>query len=251
MPGRKRPASVIQGAREAAAIAANLGGQARTERLGLRRTQAQLSVAVGLSRSRYGEVERGEGASLPLDTWVAIGLAIGRPLAVGFSRPVHAAAPADAAHLAMQELILRLATESGRRATFELPTRPADPWRSTDVGIRDDRTRTLILVECWNTFGDVGAARRATTRKVNEAEALAVALGGERPYRVLSVWVVRSTAANRSLVRSYPEVFASACPGSSQGWEKALTSGSPPPRQTGFVWCDPAAGRIWPRRRPS
>lgn len=186
---------------------------------------------------------------LPLATWVALGLAIGRPLAVSLSRPIHAEAPVDAGHLAMQELILRLARDTDRQGRFELPTRPADPRRSADVGIRDDAARRLILVECWNTFGDLGAARRATSRKLHDAEAEAVAIGGMQPYSVSSVWVVRSSASNRELLRRYPEVFASACPGSSGRWASALTSIAEPPSETGLVWCDPASGRVWARRR--
>jgi hypothetical protein len=124
--------------------------------------------------------------------------------------------------------------------------------RSTDVGVRDDTHRVLILEEAWNTFGDVGAARRATTRKAAEAERLAIAIGGDRPYRVASVWIVRATAANRGLISRYPAVFARACPGSSLDWVRALVDGDAPPEATGLVWCDPIAGSVfaWRRRRP-
>ena len=98
--------------------------------------------------------------------------------------------------------------------------------RSTDVGLRGDRRRILILVECWNTIGDLGAAARATSRKLAEVEALAIAQGGERPFTVRGVWVVRATARNRALVARYPEVFATRFPGSSARWVAALTIGS-------------------------
>jgi hypothetical protein len=48
---------------------------------------------------------------------------------------------------------------TGRHGTFEVPTRHDDPWRSTDVGIRDAPARTRILAECWNTFGDLAERR--------------------------------------------------------------------------------------------
>ncbi|HSL32041.1 MAG TPA: helix-turn-helix transcriptional regulator [Candidatus Limnocylindrales bacterium] len=252
MARRKRPEATIIGAREAGALAATLGGGLRQARRHIKLTQTELASKVGLSQSRYSEVERGLGAALPLDTWVSLGIAIERPLAVSFSRPTGEDRIVDAGHLAMQELLLRLARETGRRATFELATRPAEPWRSTDVGVRDDTHRVLILEEAWNTFGDVGAARRSTSRKHAEAERLAIAIGGDRPYRVASVWIVRATEANRGLISRYPAVFASACPGSSLDWVRALVDGDAPPEAIGLVWCDPIAGSVfaWRRRRP-
>ena len=65
------------------------------------------------------------------------------------------------------------AEAAGFQRTFELPSRPANPTHATDVGLRDDRGRRLILVECWNTIGDLGAAVRSTNRKRVEAEDLA------------------------------------------------------------------------------
>jgi hypothetical protein len=116
----------------------------------------------------------------------------------------------------------------------------------------------LILVECWNTFGDLGAAVRSTNRKLAEAAELAIAVGDGRPYRVTGCWVVRDLERNRRLLVSYPELFASRFPGSSASWVKALsgarqTDGSPrpePPAQLGLVWCDARATRIdaWRRR---
>lgn len=175
-------------------------------------------------------------------------MALGRPLGVEFSRPI-AGDTTDAGHLAIQELVLRLGRVAGFARSFEVPTKPADPSRSTDVGLRDDRRRTMILVECWNTIGDLGAAARATSRKVAEAEALAVAVGGERPFTVRAVWVIRATARNRALVARYPEVFAARFPGSSARWVAALTRGKEPPAEPGLAWTDVGASRLYAWRR--
>jgi hypothetical protein len=125
---------------------------------------------------------------------------------------------------------------------------PAEPWRSADVGIRDDRHRVLILNECWNVIGDVGSAARSSARKLAEAERLAVLIGGERPYRVAGCWVVRATRRNRELVARYPTVFEARFPGSSSWWVKALTEGASPPNEPGLVWCDVAGTRLYPWR---
>jgi hypothetical protein len=197
-----------------------------------------------VTQSTISVIERGMGGSLSIDVWQRLGLVLDRPVRVELAAD-RLAEPADAGHLRIQELVLRVARGAGFGAGFEVPTRPLDPSRSSDIGLRDDRRRHLLLVECWNTIGDVGAAARSTSRKVAEAEAYAVAIAGARPYRVASCWVVRATARNRALVSRYPEVFRGRFPGSSAGWVRALTDGSPPPREPGLVWCDVGATRLF------
>jgi hypothetical protein len=51
------------------------------------------------------------------------------------------------------------------------------------------------------------------------------------------------------LVARYPAIIEAALPGSSRRWIRALTEGSPPPREAGFVWYDASAGRLTERRR--
>ena len=132
----------------------------------------------------------------------------------------------------------------------ELPTRPADPWHSVDVALRDDTHRVLILAEAWNTFGDLGAAIRSTHRKWAEAEELAVMLGRDgAPYLLATVWVVRATAANRALIARYPHLFAATFDGASRPWTSALTGGGPPPARPGLVWFDSSTHRLMAWRR--
>jgi hypothetical protein len=199
-------------------------------------------------QSTISDLERGHGASLSVDLWQRVFVALDRNRRLETTRD-RLKEPADAGQLAIQELILRLARRAGRHGTFELATKPIEPWRSTDVGIRDDRHRALILVECWNTIGDIGAAARSTTRKMAEAEQLATVIGGEKPYRVASCWVVRASARNRELLARYPEVFAAKFRGSSFAWVKALDSAEAPPREIGLVWSDPMATRVFPWRK--
>ena len=194
-------------------------------------------------------IERGLGGGHTLDTWQRLAVALDVPLIIDIGRDPFEE-PADAGHLKVQELVLRLGREAGYRGHFELPSRPADPSRSTDVGLRDDVRRRLLLIECWNTIGDLGAAARSTNRKLSQAEDLAVAIGGERSHRVAGCWVVRATRRNRELAARYPEVIAARFPGSSKAWVAAIVDGAEPPSQPGFVWCDVAATRLFPRRHP-
>jgi transcriptional regulator with XRE-family HTH domain len=249
MAALRRTDTAVQGDALSAAIAATLGREARTTRRRRRVTQQHIADEIGISRSRYADIERGEGATAPLETWTRIGAALARPLAVAFSRDIEQPGPRDAGHLAAEELVLGLARSHGRAASFELPTRPADPARSTDVGLRDDAQRTLILVEIWNRLDDVGAAARATDRKVAEAAAPAAFAGADhRPYRVATCWLLVDTAANRRLVARYPEIVRTRFPGSSVRWAGALTDGTTPPVEPGVAWVDPRADRIVPLR---
>lgn len=251
MPRKKRTTSQIDGARETRSLAGTLGGEVKTTRRSRRMTQAQLCARVGLEQSRMSDIERGLGDRVPLATWVALGIALGRPLSVSFAREL-TPEPRDAGHLAGQELVLRLARAHGRRGTFELPTRPADPSRSIDVGIRDERERALVVTEIWNRMDDMGRATRDHDRKMAEAAALGLALGGDaRPYRVVGCWLLRATAANRQLVASYPEILRARFPGSSLGWVRCLGEGGPVPAEPGIAWIDPASGRLVPIRRRS
>ncbi|HXR27645.1 MAG TPA: helix-turn-helix domain-containing protein [Candidatus Baltobacteraceae bacterium] len=265
MVKRKRHELAAEAARRNREVLARLGSEVRESRLRRRMTQARLGERVGLARSTVGAIERGLGGSHTLDAWQRIGLALDRPLRVELSRDVREE-PADAGHLAIQELVIRVGRGAGFPGMFELPTRPSNPAHSTDVGLRDDRGRRLILVECWNTIGDVGAAVRSTNRKRAEVEGLAAVIGGGRPaaargpqldgpdvpgepYDVATVWVVRATRRNRDLVARYPELFASRFTGSSRAWVRALTTGSAPPSDLGLVWCDVRCTRLYAWRR--
>ena len=254
MPKYRRIELASEARRRSREQLARVGGQVRAARRRRRLTQAQLGALVDVSRSAISAIERGLGGGHTVDTWQRVAVALDLPLVVELGRDT-LAEPADAGHLRIQELILRLARHVGMARSFELPTRPADPRRSTDVGLRDDRRRRLILVECWNTIGDVGAAARSTSRKLAEAEDLAVATSDAsgQPYRVAGCWVVRATPMNRALVARYPEIFAARFPGSSTGWVRALSTGAQPPDEPGIVWCDVAANRLFawrPRGRP-
>jgi transcriptional regulator with XRE-family HTH domain len=248
MSGRRRTALAIDADRRNREQLARVGAAVRAARLRRRLTQAGLGARVGLGRMAISRAERGLGGGLTIDAWQRIGLALGMPLAIGLQRDASEEA-IDGGHLAIQELVLRLARATGRSGMVELPTRPAEPWRSVDAAVADDRHRVLVVAECWNTFGDIGAAVRVSNRKAAEAEALAALRSGEASRGARLVWVVRATARNRALVARYPEVFAAQFSGSSAGWVRALRDGTEPPERPGLVWASVDGTRLWPWRR--
>ncbi|HEX9043461.1 MAG TPA: helix-turn-helix transcriptional regulator [Candidatus Limnocylindrales bacterium] len=251
MPGAKRAKLDVDADRRAREDALRLARDVRAMRERRGWSQEELGDRAGVGRMVIARLERLE-ARVDFDLLERIGLAFGRPPTVTFGRdPLEEVA--DAGHLAVQELVLSVGRAAGYRAGFELPTRPSEPWRSADIALRNDRARLLVIAECWNTFGDIGAAARSSERKRAEADALATAWWGEEPHGVALVWVVRDTTRNRGLLARYPEVFASRFPGSSRAWFVALTdAGAVPPNEPGLVWVDRAATRLfaWRRRSP-
>jgi transcriptional regulator with XRE-family HTH domain len=240
-----RVAARLDGVVEARRLATSLGAVVRDARERQRLTQAQLGRRVGLSQARISALERGFGVGLPPEIWIALGIALRRPLSVGFSRPVGAdAALADAGHLDIQEYLLEIGRTNGRRGSFELATNRADPSHSIDICEADPAHGCLLVLEAWNRFGDLGAAARSSDRKV--AEVVRTAQGTRADVR--NCWIVRDTAANRNIARRYPEILAARFPGSSTRWVEALEQGSSPPTEPGIVWFDASRRRLRPMR---
>jgi transcriptional regulator with XRE-family HTH domain len=237
---RRRTNDEIDGDREAGRIALVLGADLRRSRRRLRLTQEQLGARIGVKRARIGEIERGKGSSAPLALWVRLGKAVDRPFAASFSRDLREVPePADTGHLAAQELVLRLTRSTGRVGEFELPTRSSGSAGVVDVAIRDDVQRVLILVEIWNRLIDLGAASRSTSRKL-EVEAAILPAG----FRLASRWLLVDNAANRAVVRRFPEIVRTRFPGSSLGWVRALVERHEPPSGAGIAWIDPRSDAI-------
>lgn len=233
---RRSDASLV-GRREAAAIAANLGREARSTRRRRRLTQAELGRRVGLGQSEISRLELGQGAATSIDMWVAIGIALRRPISIGFSRDVVEPLQ-DAGHLDAQELVIRLARAAGWRASFEAPVDIERPIGSTDV-LLDGRHGVTVLVEVWNRVDDLGAAVRASDRK------LALARSGRATVdHIRSLWLFTDTAANRQIVRRYPAILRARFRGSSAGWVVAVAEGVPPPERPGVAWVDVRNGRL-------
>lgn len=244
MGTRRRSSLSVQARLALQGVLLREGDKVRRARKRRHWRQRQLAAKTRLAQSTISELERGSGGTLSLETWQQVAMVLGLPLDLKLGRDAMEE-PADAGHLDIQELVLRLGRACGYGRTFELAAKPDDPSRSTDVGLADDLNRRLIQVECVNSFGSINASIRSADRKRAEAEALAVALGHREPYSVHQVWVVRATRRNRALLARYPELFAARFAGSSRAWVAALTTGSQPPTELGLVWCDVRATRIF------
>lgn len=247
MPTRRRSKLALDAVRANQDMQVRLGRNVLDARKRRRLTQKQLGAKVGLSQASISRVERGKGGGLTLDAWQRIALALDIQLQVTLQRDPQQE-PTDAGHLGMQELVLREGRRNGYPRMVELKTRSTESRRSIDVALAADQRTTLLVVECWNTFGDVGASIRSSNRKRAEAEEYAAGRWGIAG-RASLVWVVRATRANKALTAKYPELFAAAFPGSSRGWVAALTAGAEPPEEPGLVWASVDGQRIYEWRR--
>lgn len=212
--------------------------------------QTTLARRVGISQARLADIEAGRGGGAPLELWLAIAGVLGRYLRFEFARDPQQEL-ADAGHLDIQELLLRVGRAGGWERLFEARSRDYGSDLSVDVKLVDRKACRLVIGECWNTFGDLGKATRSGERKLQHADEQAVAVAAEgEPYQVGLVWIVRDTKANRALVARYPQIFEARFPGSSAQWVKALTElGVPLPTEPGLVWCDLRATRLFARRK--
>ena len=234
MPGIKRPDAAVEGARLASFAARKAGAEVKAARNRRHLSQAALASKVAISRPRLSDVEAGDGAGVPLETWFAIAKALGLYLRFEFGRDPQQELR-DAGHLDIQELVVRVAAHAGWKPEWE--SRSRERW--IDVRLRDRQGNRIVIVECWNTFGDLGEALRSSEYKLREV--------AEREVGLL--WVVRDTRANRELVGRYGALLESKFTGSSVAWLQCLLVGGPMPQQSGLVWSDVRATRLFARRR--
>lgn len=202
----------------------------------------QLARRTGTSQSAISRLERGVA---PLEVADLVGVARALDLTPRFELgrdPLDG--PADAGHLAIQELLVRLARATAGAALVELPLGVGDRARSVDVCVHRRALGELIIEEAWNRIGDVGSGLRSFDRKLALAAEAAAAFPMP-PRTVTGVWVVRATRANRELLAAYPAVFAARFPGPSRAWVRALVAGTPAPAAPGLVMCDVAATRLF------
>ena len=232
MPGAKRSDSTVEGVRLGRMAAAKAGRDVREARRRRRLSQEELARRAGLSRSRLAEVEGGDGFHTSLEHWFAIARTLGIYLRFEFGRDPQAELR-DAGHLDIQQLVARVAAAGGWRADWE--SRTGARW--TDIRLEDRRRQRVVIVECWNTFGDLGEALRSSDYKVREVAGAGL------------LWVVRDTRANRELVGRYGTLLESRFKGSSVGWVRALVGEGAVPDQSGLVWCDVKGTRVFARRR--
>ena len=246
--GGRRSQAEIEAGEEAEAVRRAIGHGIAAARRRRGWTQDALAGRVGASQSAISRLERGV-PPLEIDELVRVARALGIAPRVELGRDPHHG-PADAGHLAISELLVRLARATAGAALVELPLGTSERSLSVDVCVLRRRQGELIVQEAWNRIGDVGAGLRSFDRKLALAAEAALAFPAP-PSIVTGVWVVRATRSNRELLASYPALFAARFTGSSRLWVRALVTGSAAPRRPGLVLCDVGATRLFEWRPAS
>jgi transcriptional regulator with XRE-family HTH domain len=105
------PQARVVGRRRAAAAAIAAGEQISGARRRRRWSQKRLASMVGISQARESQIERGRGVASP-EVYFALSEALGIPFHYEFGHD-RLDELADAGHLQMQELVLRLSRPAG------------------------------------------------------------------------------------------------------------------------------------------
>jgi transcriptional regulator with XRE-family HTH domain len=130
----KRPELAAEAVRLNLEQLARLGGDLRAARSRRRLTQAQLGSRVGLARSTVSDLERGRGGGHTLDAWQRLALAVDRPMRIELRRDARDE-PADAGHLAIQELVIVSAAEPAIAGTSSFrAVRPMSAYVTIKLG---------------------------------------------------------------------------------------------------------------------
>ena len=150
--------------REAGEIRRSLGLGVAAARRRRGWTQAQLGTRTGMSQSAVSRLERGV-SPLEVEDLVLVSRALGLTPRLELGRDPFDR-PADAGHLVIQELLVRLARRTAGAVLVELPLGTGDRARSVDVCVLRRAHAELIVEEAWNRIGDVGAGLRSFDRKL-------------------------------------------------------------------------------------
>ncbi len=178
--------------------------------------------------------ESGEG-NLTLEALASIATALGAEASL---RMYPSTGPRLRDHLQVRLIETVLERRHPRwRARLEVPVyRPARGV--IDLVLVDATAREIIGGEAHS---EIRRAERQIRWAAEKVDALPSAAGwpwmAERP-RMARLLILRSTAANRSLVRSAPSVFAAAYPGRTEEAVHALTTGSGAFPEAAIVWVD-------------
>ena len=222
----KRPELASEARRINLEQLAGLGAEVRASRRRRHLNQAAVAGRAGSSNRLAGS--NGAGRK-PLARCVAARLPGGRTAPSGELAGRDAlAGPADAGHLAIQELVMRLGREAGTDARLRAADAAARPEA---IGRRRPPRRPLAaapprrVLEHDRRHRRRGAFHGPQARRGTRPRCRRRGSGRPRGGRVGRRGRRR---ANRSLVARYPEMFSARFP-ASRRWVEALTTGAEPP----------------------
>jgi transcriptional regulator with XRE-family HTH domain len=232
--------------------AAQLGREARTERVRRGWSQATLAAKAGLSPSEIHKLEFGKVCSL--ETYVRVGVALGLdPRFTLLPEPKFGTSrDADPVHAAMGEIEAAHFRKLGYEVRLDEPYQHFQFAGRADVAVIERERRALLHMENRTRYPDIqGFLGSWNAKRAYLADDLAKRLeirGGWRSidHVVVSLW---SSEVLHSL-RLRTETFRSACPDGVENFAN-WWAGTPAARgeRTGLVILDPLPGQRSSRRR--
>ena len=247
MPGVRRSPLAIAATGRALEQRIRIGGEIRTMRERRDWTRTELAARAGIGRMVESRVERG-ASNLDLDVLQRIGIALDRPLLVTFGRRHRWSNRRTPATWRCRSSSSDSVALPAMPPDFELPTRPAEPWRSVDVGLiseserRDDPRRVLEHLRrrrCGSTVHEPEArrSRRPRRRPMGLRCTRRRRLG--RP--VHSPEPCAASAISRGIRRPVPGIVTRL--------DRRADRRPASPGESGLVWCDVGATRVFEWRR--
>lgn len=199
---------------------------------------SRLATTAGLDRTYVGRIEAGT-ANPSLETLVALGIALGADLSVRFY-PGTGPRLTDRHQARMVESILRQLTPDW---TAHLEVAVSRPSKGViDLVLERPRERLLVVGEAYSAVARLEQQIRWSSEKAASIGSSNV--GGLGPqWKVSRLLVLRSTAANRDLARSFAASLQAAYPARTRDAVAALIEGEAWPGDA-LIWVSIVGERV-------
>ena len=193
-------------------------------------TVAHLGSVAGIDRSFVGRVEGGL-ANPSLETLTALAVALGADLSVKFY-PGSGPRLTDRHQSRMIEAVLRRLAPCWR-PHVEVPV--SRPFRGViDVVFERSPGRLLVVSEAYSAIGRLEQQVRWSGDKAASVGSSRLVVPGE-DWTVSRLLILRSTAANRDLARSFEATLRAAYPARTRDAARSLTQGDAWPGDA-LIW---------------
>ena len=195
------------------------GREVRAARLRMRRSQAKIAAAAGVSQPLISSMELGRGGSVSLDTWIAVAEAVGLRLEL--------LGGDDGGALACHRMVAHLASRGGWAAAV-----------TTDETILS-RGADRTVMHVWDTVTAVGPDLARFVASIERERAA--------PGRVSGIVVIPAIGGNRRRVSEVREELRDVFPAGGNAWYAALVNAHRPmPSELGILWTFPDRQRLRP-----
>jgi transcriptional regulator with XRE-family HTH domain len=220
-------------ARRQRRIREHVGTQVHELRVESGISQARLAAAAGIDRAHLSRIERGL-VQPSIDVLVAVATALGADLGIRLF-PGSGPRILDRLQAPIVEALIRLLHQRWRGIP-ELAVPKARGFIDLGIGLRDGSAG--IACEVHSELRAIDTIQRRAFEKATALEELGIV-----GPKVSPLLVIRSTAANRTIVRTYEATLAASFPASIESAMAALQGSSAPWPGPAILWARLENGR--------